>query len=94
VLYVTGYAKESFVKRGIASLGNALHTSLLAHRVCEVLNGPSSIQPYAGSGVQTWCDQVSDIEPDLNHLGQNDQQTRRDLRWRADIPGSPAMVAR
>jgi DNA-binding response OmpR family regulator len=58
VLYVTGYTKESFVQRGIASLGNALLTkpftpSLLAYRVREALNCPSSIQPYAESGVQT-----------------------------------------
>lgn len=45
VLYVSGYAKESFAKRGIELLGNALLTkpftpTLLARRVREVLDSP------------------------------------------------------
>lgn len=48
VLYVSGYAMESLVLRGIALTGNAVLTKpftpgLLAKRVREVLSGPSSV---------------------------------------------------
>ena len=54
VLYMSGYAKESFAQRVIALLGNALLTkpftsSLLAKRVREALNRPSASSLEKGS---------------------------------------------
>jgi len=45
VLFVSGYAKDSFTQRGITLPANAILTkpftpSLLANRVRAVLNGP------------------------------------------------------
>jgi hypothetical protein len=68
---------------GLLTLGVALGENVafgvVSGRTAAAQGSKRPIQHSAlcGVRVQTQCDQVSAMEPDLNHLVQNDRQMRR-----------------
>jgi hypothetical protein len=78
---------------GLLALGVALGENVafgvVSGRTAAAQGSKRPIQHSAlcGVRVQTRCDQVSDIEPDLNHRVQNDQQTRREFAVAIRYPG-------